>query len=165
MIKYSFAPVIDERCKVIIIGSLPSEQSIKKQQYYGNPKNYFWKVIYALFDAEPENEYDKRCEFLKAHKIALWDAAYSARNINSLDANIKDEVPNDFERLFKEYPEIKYIFFNGAKAESIFKKYFSNINIPSMRLCSTSPIPTRYAKNLEDRLEVWKVIKQTLSVV
>lgn len=165
MIKYSFAPIIDYRSKIIIVGSLPGEQSLKKQQYYGNPNNFFWRIIYALFDEPFEEDYVQRCEFIKNHGIALWDAAYSATNINSLDSNIRDEVPNDFEILFKEYPGIRYIIFNGAKAENIYKKYYGHLDMPSIRLCSTSPIPTKYAKNFNDRLNAWRIVKETLDIL
>ena len=50
---YSFDPVIDDQSKIIILGSMPGEESLKKNQYYGNPKNQFWKIIYTLYNNNP----------------------------------------------------------------------------------------------------------------
>ena len=36
--------------KILILGSLPSDQSIARQEYYGNPRNLFWKVMAGVFD-------------------------------------------------------------------------------------------------------------------
>ena len=34
--KFSFAPIVNANSKVLILGTMPSEQSLKYQQYYGN---------------------------------------------------------------------------------------------------------------------------------
>ena len=70
---YSFAPIADESCKVLILGTMPGVMSLKKQQYYGFERNAFWRIIYALFDQEPDNDYEMRRAFLLRHRIALWD--------------------------------------------------------------------------------------------
>ena len=50
---YSFDPIADENCKVLILGTMPGVMSLKKQQYYGFERNAFWPVIYAVFGREP----------------------------------------------------------------------------------------------------------------
>ena len=45
---YSFAPIADENCKVLILGTMPGVMSLKKQQYYGFERNAFWRIIYAI---------------------------------------------------------------------------------------------------------------------
>ncbi|HZX26552.1 MAG TPA: DNA-deoxyinosine glycosylase, partial [Telluria sp.] len=37
--KRCFPPVADDRTRVLILGSLPSEKSLALGQYYGNPQN------------------------------------------------------------------------------------------------------------------------------
>ncbi len=37
----SFAPVIGNKPRVLIVGSMPSIKSLEEQEYYGNPRNHF----------------------------------------------------------------------------------------------------------------------------
>ncbi|HLR65957.1 uracil-DNA glycosylase family protein [Virgibacillus alimentarius] len=42
----SFSPIIPKTPKVIILGSMPGGMSLKKREYYGNPRNHLrrkWK--------------------------------------------------------------------------------------------------------------------------
>ena len=39
---HSFPPIVSERSKLIILGSMPGELSLKAGQYYGHPRNAFW---------------------------------------------------------------------------------------------------------------------------
>ena len=45
MKKRGFSPVLDENTEIMVLGSLPSDESILKQQYYANPGNDFWKLL------------------------------------------------------------------------------------------------------------------------
>ncbi|UNM90343.1 uracil-DNA glycosylase family protein [Vagococcus sp. CY52-2] len=42
-------PIFNEDTSILILGSAPSEMSLKKQQYYGNNGNQFWKIMFAFF--------------------------------------------------------------------------------------------------------------------
>jgi len=46
---HSFEPVIDSDCDMLILGTMPGVHSLKKQQYYGNKQNLFWKIIFSMF--------------------------------------------------------------------------------------------------------------------
>lgn len=47
--KEGLAPWIDEFSEILILGSLPSDVSIKEQAYYQNKsKNSFWKLMHDL---------------------------------------------------------------------------------------------------------------------
>ncbi len=48
-----FKPVADQSAVILILGSMPSEESLRRQQYYGNPRNHFWPILFALYDQEP----------------------------------------------------------------------------------------------------------------
>lgn len=118
----SFEPVVDEKCKILILGSMPSVKSLEKQQYYGNKRNHFWQIIYRLFGREMEEDYDKRKAFLLEHNIAVWDVLKSCDREGSSDSKIINPVPNDFVVFFNQYTNIKAVFFNGSKAEQLFNK-------------------------------------------
>ena len=85
----SFAPIIDDKSKVLILGTMPGGKSLEKQQYYANPRNQFWKIIDNLFDETLPTDYEKKINFLKDKRIALWDVLKACSREGSLDANIK----------------------------------------------------------------------------
>ncbi len=158
----SFAPIIDEKSRILILGSMPGIESLRKQEYYGHPRNQFWKIIYELFGEPLDGNYERKVTFLKSKGIALWDVIETCSREGSLDSNIKEEKVNDFTRLFKEYPKIKHVFFNGLKAYDTFKKKVG-FDFPEMtfiRLGSTSPA---HAKKFADKFKEWMIIKDYLT--
>ncbi len=42
-------PVIDDRARVLILGSFPSVRSLAEGRYYANPRNTFWPIVAELF--------------------------------------------------------------------------------------------------------------------
>ncbi len=153
----SFEPIIDPSARVLILGSMPGVQSLHEQRYYANPNNHFWSIIYAVFSMPIEVEYEKRIQFLRDKRIALWDVIKSCDRVGSLDTNIKDETVNDFEQLFACYPSLKLIVFNGQKAFATYKKHvgFDLLEAEYLSLPSTSPANTM---KFENKLEQWKLI-------
>ena len=151
MPKHSFPPVADKNCRLLILGSIPGEESLRLQQYYGHPRNAFWRI---LDETLPEKPYSEKCAFLLSHNIALWDVLKSAERIGSLDSAIRDEVPNDFTSFFKKHPGIQKICFNGKKAQSSFQKYFTDLYVSynCVSLPSTSPA---YTLSFEKKKEMW----------
>jgi TDG/mug DNA glycosylase family protein len=136
---------------------MPGIMSLEKQQYYGHPRNYFWRILYTLFDAPYEEDYEKRKAFALGHHIALWDVLQSCEREGSLDTAIRNEDVYDFEWLFKAYPSIETVFFNGTKAYEVFRKKigFKYTGIAFHKLPSTSPA---HAVKFESKLEAWKLI-------
>ncbi|MBW7477772.1 DNA-deoxyinosine glycosylase [Paenibacillus oenotherae] len=166
---HSFPPVIDERARVLVLGSMPGTASLDKGQYYGHPRNHFWPVIYGLFGEQPSPAYEKRIAYAQEKGIALWDTIATCRREGSLDANIQDELPNDLPGLLERYPGIRCIACNGAKSHDTFSKYYGGHpsvrdRIALLKLPSTSPIPTQRMRTTGDRIEVWRVIVPFLSM-
>ncbi|WP_240647623.1 DNA-deoxyinosine glycosylase [Paenibacillus nanensis] len=168
---YSFPPIIDERARVLIAGTAPSVKSLEHGQFYGHPQNFFWRIMYGLFGEKepgqieypaPDPVYENRIAFIQQHGVALWDIIGSCEREGSLDANIKEEIPNDFPGLLAQYPGIRCIAFNGGKAFDTFRKAFGKhpafAHIAKLKLPSSSPIPTKHMRNLEDRIGAWRVI-------
>jgi TDG/mug DNA glycosylase family protein len=161
-----FAPIVSGNAKVLILGSMPSVASLARQQYYGHPKNAFWPIMGALFGAAPELCYQQRKEILMANGIAVWDVLQGCNRLGSLDSNIKlaSIKINDFADFYAEYKFIEQVFFNGAMAEKLYKKYVlptlaqSFSCLEYQRLPSTSP--AHASLRLEEKIEAWKVIKR-----
>ena len=161
----SFPPVLPERPKVLILGSMPGKMSLEKQEYYGNPRNHFWPVLFELLDEEPTDVYEERLDMAKKHGIALWDSIGACYRKGSLDANIVDEEPNDIFGLLENYPAIRLIVCNGTKSHQTFLKNFPEErlgDVKVVRMPSTSPIPGRYTKTFEGKVEEWKLILEYL---
>ncbi|KQO06239.1 DNA-deoxyinosine glycosylase [Paenibacillus sp. Leaf72] len=160
---YSFPPVIDERARVLVLGTAPSVKSLEHRQFYGHPRNYFWGMVYGLFDAgAPDEDYAKRLAFLQEHRLAVFDVIESCEREGSLDVNIKDEKPNDLPALLAQYSGLRCFAFNGTKAYDTFRKYFREHpafdSLALLKMPSTSPIPTQKMRNLEDRIAAWRGI-------
>ena len=163
-LSYSFKPVINDSARVIILGSMPGIKSLTEQQYYAHPHNAFWRIMAALFDFDAHASYEQRLEFLQSGGVALWDVLHSCKREGSLDSMIQPQtqVAKDFNALFQAHPNIKAVFFNGAKAESYFKRYIlptlAEHQLHFARLPSTSP--AHAALSFEKKLEAWRVIRQ-----
>ena len=158
----SFPPIVDSHSRILILGSMPGVESLRKQQYYAHPRNQFWKIIFTLFEEPLEESFSKRIAFLKDRGIALWDVIAECFREGSLDSSIKEEKVNNFKDFFCQYPNIKYVFFNGVKAYETFRKQigFDFPGLTFKKLPSTSPAN---AVKFEIKLQEWAEIKNITS--
>ena len=157
-----FAPIANEKAKILILGSMPSDVSLQEQEYYAHQRNAFWPIMISLFNAgSDQNNYRQRKNMLIKNNIALWDVLQSCYRKGSLDtAIIMDSVMvNDFFQFLTRHTEIKKVCFNGTKAETVYLKYV----LPGVkqqfgyleysRLPSTSP--AHAAMTLQQKTNVW----------
>ncbi len=153
----SFPPIAAPDSRVLILGSMPGEASLKAGQYYAHKRNAFWRIMGELFGAGLEKPYDERVRILNARGIALWDVLQSCVRQGSLDSNITTEMPNDFAAFFKGHPHIARVGLNGGKAAASFRKYaaaFCPPNVVVTSLPSTSP--AHAARSFEQKLNAWR---------
>jgi double-stranded uracil-DNA glycosylase len=157
--KYSFPPFADANARLLILGTLPGDESLRLQQYYGHPRNHFWPLIAALVREPLPTEFLARKDMLKRHGIALWDVLEGAERIGSSDAAIRNPTINAFKKFFADYLKIKAVAFNGQKARELFRRYVikpgivGEDRITAIDLPSSSPL---YTASFEDKLSAWR---------
>ncbi len=93
-------PIMDERARVLILGSFPSAASLTARQYYAHKQNQFWKILGAILE-QPlhEMDYAAKQAAVKDAGIAIWDVYAACERAGSLDSAIRNAVPNDFAKL------------------------------------------------------------------
>ncbi len=158
----SFPPIADASARVLILGSMPGEESLRAKQYYAHPRNAFWKLMGELFGAGTELPYDRRTQQLKKAGVALWDVLACCARKGSLDSAIDDAsiTTNNFPRFFSAHPRITHVFFNGAMAERCFRVQVQpRLDMPALqlaRLPSTSP--AHAARSYAQKRAAWAVV-------
>ena len=158
------APIEDVHARILILGSMPGTASLAAGQYYAHPRNLFWHFAGTLLNFDPQAPYEYRVDALKAAGIALWDVCASCRRKGSLDAHIEALAANDFGDFFNHHPNLRQVFFNGAKACATYSLHVRHsFALEYQRLPSTSPanasIP--YPK----KLEAWQAIALQLKTL
>ena len=150
----SFPAFIDSNTKILILGTMPGIASLTKQEYYANPRNHFWRIMYTLFDTLPVSDsFEEKIQLLQKNKIGLWDVLENCERKGSLDIHIKNHKENDFEMLFKQYPTIHTFVFNRKESHKYFIKKFGQIEgITYYVMPSTSPANTMF---FENKLKIW----------
>ena len=153
--KEGLEPWVDELSEILILGSFPSDVSLRERAYYQNKlKNSFWKLMHGLFGEGPDSR-----EFLMKHHIALWDCLATANREGSLDSNILGgERPNNIQQLLESHPSIRRIVINGkSKAKGYFDRYFSDLySHIDVKIVSSSS--NANSIEFEAKLEDWKKI-------
>lgn len=134
---------------------MPGIASLQQQQYYGHPRNHFWKIIAHLYNSnEIPTDYEDRKNILLQNNIALWDVLEFCEREGSLDIAIKNPIPNQILNLLAENKSINKIIFNGKESHKLFLKYFGILeNITYRIVPSTSPANTM---KFETKLEHWR---------
>lgn len=159
-LKRSFPPVVDHHTRLLILGSLPGEESLRQARYYAHPRNHFWRLIGAVIGRELEAlGYDERLQALLNARVGLWDVVASANRRGSLDAAIRDHAPNPLSDLLARHTGIVALAFNGAKAAAIGRKAVGASRLEFIDLPSSSPA---YTLPFEAKCEAWSVLRQFL---
>ena len=153
----SFEPIATPNARVLILGSMPGVASLEAGQYYAHPQNAFWRIMGELVGAGLEKPYEERARILKANGVALWDVLQSCIRPGSLDADIRDEVPNDFAAFFASHPRITHIGLNGGKAAASFRKHAAR-DCPEQVIVASLPStsPAHAARSVAEKCALWR---------
>ncbi len=145
-----FAPIVGEAPEYLVLGTAPSVDSLKAGQYYARKGNRFWSVIGRLFGRDITMlPYEERADFLKQHRVALWDTLKACQRRGSMDSAITHEQHNDIDAFLVAHPTIRRVILNGKTAEKNYRAHGEY----AVAL-STSPANCQYSM---DRLvESWR---------
>lgn len=161
---HGFPPIENKNAELLILGSMPSEESLRAQRYYAHPRNAFWPIMMELLGGGSGLEYEDRAQLLIDHRIALWDTLKSCSREGSLDSSIIDASieTNDFNTFFRCHNNIRHIFFNGQKSKQVYARFVlpglteSFQSIDSSVLPSTSPAMASLSR--KKKTDAWRAI-------
>ncbi|MDV3258145.1 MAG: DNA-deoxyinosine glycosylase [Sphingomonas sp.] len=138
------APAGSSDARLLILGSLPGEASLRAQQYYAHPRNQFWRLVGAAIGEDlADLDYARRLERLAARGIALWDAVETATREGSLDGAIRNALANPLRQFVTGHPRLEAIAFNGQAAARLGRLALVGLEGPLLvDLPSSSPAYT-----------------------
>lgn len=151
---HAFAPIADAGSRVLVLGSMPSDTSLRKNEYYGHPSNAFWPIMERL-SGHPLFSYDEKVRMLHSHRVALWDVLASCTRDRSADHTIRSEIPNDIPSFLFSHPHIRTILCNGTVAHRMFIRH---VVLPSVPKIVVEQLPSTSAANtlqFETKANIW----------
>lgn len=160
--KRGLNPIINTNSRVLILGTMPGDESLRLGRYYADSRNQLWLILSKVYGEKVGFDYQARVQFLMARNLALWDVLRAADRPGSLDSAIGDAVANDFDTLFREHPKLRTVAFNGQKAQQLFHRHVVRAGFcptNSLRfgtLPSSSGTPGAYVLPLDDKIRLWK---------
>jgi hypoxanthine-DNA glycosylase len=160
-LKHGLPPVAAPNARLLILGSLPGEESLRAERYYAHARNHFWRLTGEVVVGEKLDAlgYDQRLDALKRHRIALWDVIGSARREGSLDQSLRDVEARDLPTFVASLPELRAIGFNGATAARIGRRALGSTSLTLVDLPSSSPA---FTLPFAVKAERWSVLRPLL---
>ena len=156
--KAAFEPVVDSRTRLLVLGSLPGDASLKAGQYYAHPQNAFWRLIGGVVGRDlVAMPYPDRLKALKSEGVGLWDVIASAARPGSLDAALRDAAAADLNQLVLQLPDLRGVAFNGATAARLGRRTLNPR--PDLRLIDLPSSSAAHTRALASKAEAWAVLK------
>lgn len=159
--KAGLPPVAAPDARLLILGSLPGDASLAAAQYYGHPRNGFWRLVGAVVGEDLAGmDYASRLAALQRHRIALWDVIGAAHRVGSLDAALRQHEANDLAGLIATLPDLRAVAFNGATAAKLGRRALGETRLVLVDLPSSSPALTT---PFEVKLLAWQSLARALT--
>lgn len=154
------APVVSPEARLLILGSFPSEASLKAQQYYAHPRNHFWPILSAIWglrgdEALQHRAYAERLPVVLSHGLAIWDVYAGCRREGSLDSAIEQAELNDLRGLVQRLPGLRAIAHNGGESAR-HMRLTGQLGLPVHKLPSSSPANASWS--LDRKVAAWREV-------
>ena len=153
MLAQAFPPLYGDSPGILILGTFPSPLSRERGEYYGNPRNQFWRLLFGVFDLPYDRpDYAQKKSVLFANGVALWDVITACEPEGALDSGIRNPVYNTGLPAFIENHKINRVLFNGNNAYMFYRRNIGTIE--RHVLPSSSPANARLP--FEGKLKQWQ---------
>ena len=153
-IEHPFPPVVNEECRILILGSFPSGKSREDGFFYGHPQNRFWKILAAICREKIPTDIQEKRMLLLRHHIALWDVIASCEIEGSADASVRNVMPVDIS-LITNVATIERVICNGKLTAKLYHQYLEKlVGLPAVVMPSTSP--ANASCRLEKLIQAWQ---------
>ncbi|MDD3155448.1 MAG: DNA-deoxyinosine glycosylase [Victivallaceae bacterium] len=150
----SFPPSVDGNATILILGSMPGGESLRRNEYYAYKQNVFWRIVEDIYRIDRHAPYEERLAALRAHAVALWDVLANCNRSGSLDSSIREARPNAIAELVAVSGRIQRICCNGGAAGRYLHRFFPDLPVEVIVLPSTSPAAA--ALSYEEKLRLWQ---------
>lgn len=159
--KTNFPPLVDANTRLLILGSLPGDASLKAGQYYGHPQNGFWRLVGGVIDRDLAGlTYPDRLAALRVVGVGLWDVIARAERSGSLDGAIRNAEAADLNQLVDGLPALRAIAFNGGTAARLGRRTLTpRPGLALIDLPSSSPA---YARPPAEKAALWNMLRPVL---
>lgn len=152
--QHPFMPIYNAASEILILGSLPSIESVKRGFYYMHPENRFWKVLSRIYEEDAYHmSIEEKSLFILKHHLALYDIIYSCTIKNSSDSSITNPICTNIKEVLRGM-NTKKILLNGKTAYQIFIKQYPELKEIAICLPSTSSANARVS--LDALTLIWK---------
>jgi hypoxanthine-DNA glycosylase len=151
------AAVVDQRTRLVVLGSFPGVASLRAQRYYDHPRNQFWRILGAMWGVASLHEslYESRLDFMLAHGVGLWDVYGACEREGSLDADIRQGELNDFDWLAAHCPTLRAVAHNGGESHR-HARHTEKRGWTVHKLPSTSPANASWS--FDRKLAAWRAV-------
>lgn len=158
--KQGLPPIARPDARLLILGSLPGDASLRAERYYAHPRNHFWLLLERVL-GEPlvDLAYDQRFQLLQLRRVALWDVVDKAQRRGSLDGQMRGVEVRDLVGFVESLPELQAVAFNGATAARHGRKALGATQLQRIDLPSSSPALTMPASAKAER---WMALRPFL---
>lgn len=155
--KRAFEPVVDTHTRLLILGSLPGDASLRAGQYYGHPQNGFWRLVGGVIAVDlVALPYPERLAALKAAGVGLWDVIARAERPGSLDAAIRNAETADLNRLVDSLAALRAVAFNGGAAARLGRRSLGDR--PGVELIDLPSSSPAYTRPLAEKAAAWAAL-------
>lgn len=164
--------LVGPAARVLILGSFPGAASLRARQYYGHPRNQFWRLLATLWPAHAmpgAEDYAGRCAWVLARGLGIWDVYAACEREGSLDADIRHARLNDFAALHARLPRLAVIAHNGGESFAHARQVRAGMGlgadaaVASLRLPSTSPANASWS--FARKCEAWGAALAPLGLI
>lgn len=156
-------PVVDQRARLLVLGSFPGVASLRERRYYAHPRNQFWPLVGELLGVDLTGmPYDDRLAAVTQRGLAIWDVYAACSREGSLDSAIRDAQANDLPSLVSRLPQLRGIAHNGQESGKS-RRLTEGLGVAVFQLPSTSPANASWSH--QRKLQAWRDVFMACGLV